>query len=180
MLFQDILSVCPENIELQKQLKKGASAKRKADSEPVPERKVTKSKTKSVEQTTSDAKPHRTIEIPSNLKQFLLCDWEKIVDGGKLVPLPRNPTVEMILDKYLQSKSRDPCAEKIAQLVCSSLRLYFDRCLVWRLLYSAEHAQHDKLIRENKKANVCQIYGAEHLLRLFGTSCILLTELMCI
>ena len=50
--------------------------------------------------------------------------------------------------------------------ITSGLRAYFDRSLRAVLLYTQEHAQADGLLTGGKKAP-CDVYGGEHLLRLF-------------
>jgi mortality factor 4-like protein 1 len=48
------------------------------------------------------------------------------------------------------------------------LRCYFDKALPVLLLYSNEKSQYNEIIKEDISPST--IYGAEHLLRLFGKS----------
>jgi mortality factor 4-like protein 1 len=45
--------------------------------------------------------------------------------------------------------------------------LYFDKLLNVLLLYPQEKTQYEKLISENSTLEVGQLYGGDHLLRLF-------------
>lgn len=48
------------------------------------------------------------------------------------------------------------------------LRSYFDKALPAMLLYSQERDQFNDVIPEESEISPSNIYGAEHLLRLFG------------
>jgi mortality factor 4-like protein 1 len=48
---------------------------------------------------------------------------------------------------------------------------YFDRALGSILLYPFERQQYLEAISNNPNAAMSELYGGEHLLRLFGTSC---------
>uniref|UniRef100_A0A453ACR1 MRG domain-containing protein n=1 Tax=Aegilops tauschii subsp. strangulata TaxID=200361 RepID=A0A453ACR1_AEGTS len=84
-----------------------------------------------------------------------------------LVKLPRSPTVDGILTKYLEyrvkkdNKISDSCAE-----VTKGLRCYFDKALPAMLLYKKEQKQYKEEIKGDVSPST--VYGAEHLLRLFG------------
>lgn len=52
--------------------------------------------------------------------------------------------------------------------VLNGLQSYFNRALPAMLLYKQERAQYAEAIPDGSKPSL--IYGAEHLLRLFGTS----------
>ena len=51
--------------------------------------------------------------------------------------------------------------------ILKGLRCYFDRALPVILLYNKERKQYHELVKDNISPST--IYGAEHLLRLFGT-----------
>ena len=53
--------------------------------------------------------------------------------------------------------------------ILNGLRTYFDKALPAMLLYKQERGQYTEHIRENSTVTASSIYGAEHLLRLFGT-----------
>ena len=61
--------------------------------------------------------------------------------------------------------------DRLTEEVVAGLRLYFNKCLGNNLLYRFERGQysdHYKTLKEDQE--VSSIYGAEHLLRLFGSS----------
>ncbi|XP_044964002.1 protein MRG1 isoform X4 [Hordeum vulgare subsp. vulgare] len=105
-------------------------------------------------------------QFPVTLKKQLVDDWEFVTQLGKLVKLPRSPTVDEILTKYLEhrvkkdNKISDSCAE-----VTKGLRCYFDKALPAMLLYKKEQKQYKEEIKGDISPSA--VYGAEHLLRLF-------------
>jgi len=52
--------------------------------------------------------------------------------------------------------------------IIAGITLYFDKALGNNLLYRFERAQYVEQKRENPDKPMSEIYGAEHLLRLFG------------
>ena len=61
------------------------------------------------------------------------------------------------------------------------IRLYFDRALPTLLLYKAERPQFDELARLGAikpMAGWSDVYGAEHLVRLFG-ACVRVARMSC-
>lgn len=110
-------------------------------------------------------------------------DWEFVTKRNLLVPLPRKPNVEDILSSYrshyLSSKKDQKASRPPAVLdeVLDGLKAYFNKALGNNLLYRFERAQY---VQQRKDWNVAQegnedkamepskVYGAEHLLRLFG------------
>ena len=92
------------------------------------------------------------------------------------MPLPRNPNVVNILQAYSAAEKsarpkRPGSAEAdIFEEVISGIQVYFDRCLGNILLYRFERQQYVDIRRSNDGKEMSEIYGAEHLLRLFGIS----------
>ncbi|KTW26545.1 uncharacterized protein T551_03462 [Pneumocystis jirovecii RU7] len=119
------------------------------------------------------AKPEINIAIPDALKAQLVDDWENITKNQQLVSLPRSPTVTEILQNYKNSvsstqKKRFSNADAdIFEEVISGIKLYFDRCLGNILLYRFERQQYSDIRKTYKDKEMSDIYGAEHLLRLF-------------
>ncbi|KAL2531818.1 Protein MRG1 [Abeliophyllum distichum] len=106
------------------------------------------------------------IQIPSTLRQRLVDDWEFITQQNKLIKLPRSPTVDGILNKYLEywSKKDGLMTDAVGEIL-KGLRYYFDKALPGLLLYKTERQQYNEAISDNVSPS--SIYGAEHLLRLF-------------
>jgi len=52
--------------------------------------------------------------------------------------------------------------------IISGITLYFDKALGNNLLYRFERAQYVEQKRANTDKPMSEVYGAEHLLRLFG------------
>jgi mortality factor 4-like protein 1 len=108
------------------------------------------------------------IVLPGTLKKQLVDDWEFVTHMGKTIELPRNPTADQILKKYIESKTkRDGVVEDALMEVLNGLRTYFDKALPAMLLYPQERAQFATAIPPGSNANPSTIYGAEHFLRLF-------------
>lgn len=113
-------------------------------------------------------------------------DWEFITKRNLLVPLPREPNVEEILSSYrvhyLSIKKDHKASRPPAVLdeVLDGLKAYFNKALGNNLLYRFERAQYvqqrkewnaaqdGKEDEEDKTMEPSKVYGAEHLLRLFG------------
>ncbi|KAJ1914037.1 Esa1p-associated factor [Mycoemilia scoparia] len=126
-------------------------------------------------------RPEIKVPIPNSLKVVLVNDWEYITKDKLLVPLPRSPTVNDVLEMYRKeyttssmSKESSSGASKksrkdadIAEEVLEGIKLYFDKALGNLLLYRFERYQYQKMLQEYSGKNMSDIYGAEHLLRLF-------------
>lgn len=106
------------------------------------------------------------IQIPSTLKKQLVDDWEFVTQQNKLIKLPRTPTVDDILTKYLEYRTKKDgmIADSIGEIL-KGLRCYFDKALPVILLYKKERQQYLEAVTDNVSPST--IYGAEHLLRLF-------------
>lgn len=107
------------------------------------------------------------IKIPGLLKKQLATDWEQITKKNALLPLPRDPSVSQILDYYLSAPRRDKNPE-ITKKVIAALKQYFNSCLEYMLLYKHEKQQFVAWMKKKKDTQeLSDIYGAEHLTRLF-------------
>lgn len=110
-------------------------------------------------------------------------DWEYVTKSQQLVQLPRMPNVAAIISDYQKSKqskrgskstgdsSELNTNDELLEEVLAGLKLYFDKALGNILLYSFERKQYKDIVQqresEGKSAAPSEIYGAEHLLRLF-------------
>ncbi|KAL6628117.1 MRG-domain-containing protein [Neocallimastix californiae] len=144
-----------------------------------------KKKTHEVTKTNNVVEPIRKIEmklqIPDSLKLHLIDDWENITKDNKLVTLPRSPTVFEILQEYkkLKFENKNNEINKENDLVSEMLdgiQLYFDRALGNILLYRFEREQYNNIIKENEEKSMSEVYGVEHLIRLFVQFPFLLEE----
>lgn len=109
------------------------------------------------------------ITIPEELKQWLVDDWELITRQKQLVALPRKNTVADILEDYVKFKSSNPEDSKpgVFREVADGIQEYFNVMLGTQLLYKFERPQYSDLLTEHENLPISQVYGAEHLLRLF-------------
>jgi mortality factor 4-like protein 1 len=114
------------------------------------------------------------IIIPDELKVKLVDDWEHVTKNQKLIPLPRTPTVTEILEEYKEHCKKHASSVKnaakhddILNEVVDGLKMYFDKALGNILLYRFERNQYSEIKNANPDKRMSDIYGAEHLLRLF-------------
>ncbi|KAI9869897.1 MAG: Esa1p-associated factor [Pleopsidium flavum] len=127
------------------------------------------------------SRPAVRLHIPDHLKAILVDDWENVTKNLQLVPLPsKNPT-NAILTTYFDEekmKRRLGSAEAdILEEVVAGVKEYFDKCLGRILLYRFEREQFFEIrqLWESGKSEwdgkgPGDVYGAEHLCRLFGAS----------
>jgi hypothetical protein len=84
----------------------------------------------------------------------------------QLVSLPRETTVRKVLQDYLDSRKLDD----ITNETIAGLLLYFNTSLGNCLLYRQERQQYGDIRNTHGDKQLVDVYGPEHLLRLFGTS----------
>lgn len=116
--------------------------------------------------------PALHLQVPDMLKARLVDDWEWITKDQRLVPIPREGfTVANILQEYRLSvpMKRPGSAEaEIFEECITGLQTYFDKCLGTILLYRFERQQYADVRKQyGDQAKMSEVYGAEHLLRLF-------------
>ncbi|KAL5556921.1 hypothetical protein UlMin_039157 [Ulmus minor] len=107
---------------------------------------------------------HVKIQIPSTLKKQLVDDFEFVNKQDKLVKLPRSPTIDDILTKYLEYRIKKDSIDSVGEIL-KGIRCYFDKALPTMLLYKKERKQFRDAVVDDVSPST--IYGAEHLLRLF-------------
>ncbi|KAH7122211.1 MRG-domain-containing protein [Dendryphion nanum] len=118
------------------------------------------------------------IPMPDRLKSLLVDDWENITKNLQLVQLPSAKPAGLVLDEYLASQKdlrrRGSAEAEILEEVVQGLKEYFNKSLGRLLLYRFEREQffeiHTRM--ENPTSDLAgkalvEIYGGEHLLRLF-------------
>ncbi|KAI9768617.1 MAG: Esa1p-associated factor [Geoglossum simile] len=123
-------------------------------------------------------RPSVRIPVPDHLKALLVDDWENVTKNLQLVPLPSKTPVNDILQTYLEEEKTKRTAGsaeyELLEEVIQGLREYFEKCLGRILLYRFEReqffeirAQLDIHGKEFAGKTIGDIYGAEHLCRLF-------------
>jgi len=111
------------------------------------------------------------IVIPHDLRRYLLDDCDFVTRQKQLVPLPKieTLTVKGILGRY--KKQREEFPEDIKNQgtiseMCHGIYEYFNVMLGSQLLYKFERMQYSDILKDFPDKTLCEIYGAEHLLRL--------------
>lgn len=118
--------------------------------------------------------------MPDNLKSLLVDDWENVTKNQQVVALPAKSSVNQILEQYVteEKEKRTTAAEfDVLEEVVMGIREYFDKSLDKILLYRFEREQY-RVLRKKWEGSSgdfadkgpLDIYGAEHLTRLFGMS----------
>ncbi|KAJ4402173.1 Esa1p-associated factor [Didymella pomorum] len=118
------------------------------------------------------------IYMPDRLKSLLVDDWENITKNLQLVQLPADKPAAIILDEYLafatSTGSRNSTETDILEEVIQGLKEYFNKALGRLLLYRFEREQFYDISQQVEQPthdfaskSMSEIYGGEHLLRLF-------------
>jgi len=124
-------------------------------------------------------RPAVKIFIPDALKSILVDDWEKVTKANKLAPIPAQKSVTQFLNDYAAAESqtrREGSADAdILEETIAGVKEYFNKALGRILLYRFERQQFMEWHKELEKGHgdyagktLCDVYGCEHLLRLFG------------
>ena len=106
--------------------------------------------------------------IPPVLRKQLVDDWEYVTKDKMLISLPRKLTVSTVLEEFCQSKAKGGAIHPSWREVADGVRGYFNEAVQAVLLYRPEMDQLESLQRKGKlPAELADLYGPEHLLRLF-------------
>lgn len=128
---------------------------------------------------TFNMRPAIHINVPDHLKSILVDDWENVTKNLSLVPLPSKPSANEILTSYFDEEKNkrhlgSPEADLLEEVV-AGLKEYFEKCVGRILLYRFERQQYLEVYNavqagtgEYEGKGMGDIYGAEHLCRLFG------------
>lgn len=100
------------------------------------------------------------VKIPKELKAWLVDDWDLVTRQRQIVPLPASTTVKQILDAYLQDGGGE-------EEIVAGVMEYFNVMLGTQLLYKQERPQYADLLLKHPQTPMTNLYGAQHLLRLF-------------
>eukprot|EP00903_Cladosiphon_okamuranus_P007568 g7342.t1 len=181
----ELMAAGPEALEMQKQLKekkkkqKVSAAKRKEEQKVKEQNKKEDQKIKrarvDVKRDTEDDTGVAEVKVamPFTLKKQLVTDWENVTqEPRRLVKLPREKTAADVMNDYMESKanrSSTPQQMARARELMDGVRIYFDKALPLILLYRQERTQYDITVQNPKLQDKTpsEIYGAEHLLRVF-------------
>jgi mortality factor 4-like protein 1 len=116
--------------------------------------------------------------MPDNLKSLLVDDWENVTKNQQVVALPAKASVNQILEDFIaeEKPKRTSAADlDVLEEVIMGIKEYFDKALDKILLYRFEREQYKALRKkweagsgEYSEKGPLDIYGAEHLTRLFG------------
>lgn len=114
------------------------------------------------------AKLEVKITIPRDLRRFLLDDADFVTRQKQLVPLPKaeDKCVKAVLNDYITSKKIDSKISTSEEVI-KGIAEYFDVVLGTQLLYKFERPQYADLLKDYPDKTMSEIYGSEHLLRLF-------------
>lgn len=106
-------------------------------------------------------RPEFKLTIPETLKGLLVDDWENITKNRQVLSIPRETTVDKILESF---KEQYPKKDETFDEFLQGIQLYFNKLLSTSLLYRMERKQHEEVCGDKEPSSV---YGVEHLLRLF-------------
>jgi mortality factor 4-like protein 1 len=113
------------------------------------------------------------IEIPLPLKRHLVDEWGLITKEPKrLMKLPKkeNLTVKSIMTAYMNDKRGKKAVGNDTTDVKDILDgfcMYFDLALPRVLLYRWERDQYNRMKEAYPNMRACELYGCEHLLRIY-------------
>lgn len=124
-------------------------------------------------------RPAIRLFIPDGLKSILVDDWEKVTKEAKLAVVPSPTPISQFLNEYYASEAetrRPGSADAdILEEVVAGVREYFNKALGRVLLYRFERGQFYEVLKqvesghgEHAGKQLTDMYGCEHLLRLFG------------
>ncbi|OJD31783.1 histone acetylase complex subunit [Diplodia corticola] len=123
-------------------------------------------------------RPAIRLHMPDRLKSLLVDDWENITKNLQLINIPVKVPVSAILDMYedQESPKRIPGSAEadILEEIIAGVKEYFNKALGRILLYRFERDQYLEIYKRTESPTdalagktMCEIYGGEHLLRLF-------------
>ncbi|CCE82427.1 Piso0_002153 [Millerozyma farinosa CBS 7064] len=110
------------------------------------------------------------INIRKELKYLLVDDWEFVTKERKVIDVPAAKPVSTIIADYCNYKKAQKASRASLDAVdevATGLIVYFNKSLGIMLLYKLERLQYFNLLKKNPDFTPSDIYGLEHLLRLF-------------
>ncbi|EMC95094.1 hypothetical protein BAUCODRAFT_35082 [Baudoinia panamericana UAMH 10762] len=125
-------------------------------------------------------RPAVRLFMPDTLKSILVDDWEKVTKEQKLAPVPSPTPITQFLNEYERYAMNQPHIKPnsadadILEEVIAGVKEYFNKSLGRILLYRFERQQFyqtHKLLEaghgDYEGKSLVDMYGCEHLLRLF-------------
>lgn len=121
-------------------------------------------------------RPSIRIVMPDNLKALIVDDWERVTKNSSVVKLPAEKTIRQIFQDWRSEEEPKRKGNRIdmdvLDEVIAGMMEYFDKMLDKILLYRYERPQY-RMLRKKHQPNPGEgpvdVYGAEHLIRLFST-----------
>ncbi|XP_068964395.1 mortality factor 4-like protein 2 [Petaurus breviceps papuanus] len=116
-----------------------------------------------------DFQPEVQVYLSKVLKPMLVQDWEMLTFSRRLFTLPARKSVDSILTEYasLQENSSTAAKKHAVHEVMAMIKEYFDLVLGTQLLYNYERSQYAEILISYPTAQMSQVYGGAHQLRLF-------------
>ena len=110
-----------------------------------------------------------SLHYPNKIKELLVNDDYQIKKKKMVINLPRKngQTIRNILIDYLTTCKAKNKNNLIKRQVINQIRFYFNESLSIILLYKNERSQYDTILTQFNNLAMDQIYGIEHLCRLF-------------
>jgi mortality factor 4-like protein 1 len=171
--FNDLYPFNSESQQLMNQLRQQVVTERDAKDATSEQESQLKRKRSSREAEKKDEPldAYSLFNIPGSLKRQLMDEWETVTRERMTLTLPREYTVRRILEIWATTKSKQTDATKddtnIQEFVGGMIEL-FNVSLGKMLLYRYERPQHNHIFYEtDSPPEPVDVYGAEHLLRLF-------------
>ncbi|GJQ09928.1 hypothetical protein GpartN1_g1719.t1 [Galdieria partita] len=169
----DLYPFNAESQQLMNDLRQQAITERDTENS-VPEQENHLRRKRSSKETEKRDEPldaYSLFNIPGSLKRQLMDEWETVTRERMTLTLPREYTVRRILEIWATTKLKQTDSSKddstIQEFVNGMIEL-FNISLGKMLLYRYERPQHNHIFYESESPpEPVDVYGAEHLLRLF-------------
>ncbi|ODV87712.1 hypothetical protein CANARDRAFT_193965 [[Candida] arabinofermentans NRRL YB-2248] len=114
------------------------------------------------------------IKVPDEVKYMLIDDWEFITKDHRVVKLPCEVNVDLLLarfetyyEKEKEKEKKEIALDNMSELI-GNVRLYFNKAIGSILLYRHERIQYKTTLTKYKGIDPSEIYGVQHLLRLLS------------
>lgn len=107
------------------------------------------------------------ISITDLSKKFIANDYNSVSGLNKLVILPSSNPIDNILNDYVEFKVAHKFDKDVILEVAQGIKYYFNSTLSSKLLINPMERQQFLELQKNRDKKPSEIYGIEHLLRLF-------------